>query len=182
MRLWTIQTDAAYRILQETGKLSGTRGTVIEESFLPAYDWLRKQMSQRIGPPPTPEAYPIWGWYQYEGRSGKPDMRRFRNDLRAAGPAGLWRLKLEVPDEQVLLSDFDLWHFPLNRWYLSVSEEDYDAHDTCTQEEMEKSWELIFHLDMPANDWNSAPQKTIQGTFWELTQYMVVAAEHFVRG
>lgn len=40
-----------------------------------------------------------------------------------AGTQGV-RLEVEIPDAQVLLSDFDLWHYPLNYWYLPDDEED----------------------------------------------------------
>ena len=34
------------------------------------------------------------------------------------------RLTIEVPDTDVVLSDFDLYHYPLNYWYLPSNEED----------------------------------------------------------
>lgn len=33
-------------------------------------------------------------------------------------------MEIEVPNDQVLLSDFDGWHFRLNRHYLALSEKD----------------------------------------------------------
>jgi hypothetical protein len=34
------------------------------------------------------------------------------------------RLELEIPDGTALLSDFSLWHYPLNYWYLPSTGED----------------------------------------------------------
>ena len=33
------------------------------------------------------------------------------------------RLELQVADDRVLLSDFDLWHYVLNYWYLPETRE-----------------------------------------------------------
>lgn len=179
MRLWTIQSNKAYEKLLKTGSLTCSREYITEESFIPAYDWLRRQMEKKIGPPPFPDAYPIWTWHTWEGRSGKPDMRRFRTERLS--PGGCWRLTLNVPDDLVLLSDFDLWHFPLNGWYLSFSEADADKHTAASQAEKERSWQLIFRLDLPADDWVVSAEKSIQGTLWTITKDMVIRSEHFER-
>lgn len=176
MKLWTVQSNEAYQKLQRDGMLSGDRTLIMEESFLTAYQWLCRQMEKRIGPPPHPDVFPVWAWHTWEGGSGKPDMRRYRSEVEA--PDGCWRLTLEVPDDQVLLSDFDLWHFPLNGWYLALSEKEYR---TSSADYKEKSWERIFQLDLPANDWCVSEKKSIQATFWTLTWDMVKKAEHFER-
>ena len=38
-------------------------------------------------------------------------------------------MSIEIPDEQVLLSDFGTWHFVLNRWPISDSEEEANRID-----------------------------------------------------
>ena len=49
-------------------------------------------------------------------------------------PERVVRLKLEIDDSRVLLSDFDLWHIPLNFGYFAVSEEESDDFDArCRQ-------------------------------------------------
>lgn len=111
MQLWTIQSNEAYQKLLKGGVLSGSRAHIMEEPFLPAYQCIWHRMEKRIGPP-HPGAFPIWAWHTWEGGSGKPNMRRYRSEIEK--PGGCWRLTLEVPEGHILLSDFDLWHFPLN--------------------------------------------------------------------
>lgn len=75
------------------------------------------------------------------------------------------RLEIEIPQEQILLSDFDLWHYPLNYWYFPDSEEDDQRFeqrcaakaidfyqmkplpDQALHEQLVASWEKIFDLD-----------------------------------
>lgn len=180
MKVWSIQSNSAYNTLISTGALSGTRATVIDSYFIPAYDWLRGEMSKRIGQPPNSDIYPIWAWYRYN-TTGKPDMRQFQKEIKESGPEGLWRLELKIPDEKILLSDFILWHMVLNNSYLSLSEKDDIEHELCSQKEKERSWERIFDLSIRGNDWIGYGHRPIQGTVWQLTSDMIVKAEHFTR-
>ena len=86
--------------------------------FRRQYRWLRERMRERV------EGYggrpPIWYWLE------KPNMRG-----TSWGPGGVRvvRAALEIPAERVLVSDFDLWHVPLNNGYLAVDEADDGAFD-----------------------------------------------------
>jgi hypothetical protein len=121
MILWTIQSLAAWRELQEKGLLRARTHHVTESSWLPAYRWMKRQMHSRIGPAPETDCQTIWAWYQWAGTRRKPDLR-----CQGHLPPGenAVRLKLEYPDHRVLLSDFSLWHHVLNYWYLPSSETD----------------------------------------------------------
>lgn len=64
---------------------------------------------------PSDMPHPVWGWAKRAGRGdGKPDMRRWRTTK----PEQVVRLKLEIPEERLLLSDFDAWHIPLNLGFM----------------------------------------------------------------
>ena len=89
-----------------------------------------------------------------------------------------YAITIEIPDEQVLLSDEGLWHRVLNDGYLNpaTNEEDYDKNDewfdnlpsTEQQREKEASWQEIFNTKKIKNDWCH------QGCFWELRKDQVV--------
>ena len=144
---------------------------------------------------------PIWVWQQWENRA------RRRPDLRAAGhlPKGTRgvRVEIQVQDNCVLLSDFDLWHYVLNYWYLPRTENEGEAferrlaraglspvgcnhgnppHSARFRREIEKSWERIFDLS-----WTDAghrivfplKKRSIQGTVWELLLTDVVEIKEF---
>ena len=105
MRLWTTQTQAFWDQLQDRGRIS-CESEYAESLFLTYYDWLSGQMCRRIGPPPESGfRFPIWAWKQ-QGSHKKP--------CRPSPPSSgnldqEVFLTIDVPDEKVLLPDFDLW-------------------------------------------------------------------------
>ncbi len=85
-------------------------------------------------------------------------------------------LAIDVPDDMVLLSDFDMWHNILNDGYLALyGKDDIDEPD---EDEKIKSWENVFNIDIVTDYWNTP--KSTQATFWELKKEWVLKAEHFV--
>ena len=132
--LWTVQDVAVWRQLEDSGTYtaSSSRLEFPAEEDTALYHghyacrWMAEQMRKRIGPPPEGVEFPVWAWYKQQGRpDGKPDMRQ--SHYYTGKPCV--RMKLDVPDWEVLLSDFNDWHHPLNYWHLSASEEDSDAFD-----------------------------------------------------
>jgi len=127
MVIWSLLTQKAWNDLRRHGRLKVTHRHAMQE-FLAPYTWMAGQMERRLKiPRPNKKAMPIWAWYQWEGAS------RCKPDLRAAGylPRGEQgvRIELKVADDCVLLSDFDLWHYVLNYWYLPESEKDGRAFE-----------------------------------------------------
>ena len=160
-----------------------------------AYRWMMQEMVKRIGPPARKGLYPLWAWYQWCGPARKkPDLR-----CSAHIPPGEkgYRLTIKVDNNDILLSDFDEWHFALNNWYLSRNEQednDFEAElekagvtiKTVTkpehiQRKIEKSWENVFDLDTPrALDWfGSKEQRSIQATMWTLRSDQIKKIESF---
>lgn len=201
MKLWTIQSEEAYQLLQKNGFLRGDRSCIMEKTFIPAYDWLVGEMSKRVGTPPDDESYPIWAWYQWEGKRKRRDLRRGGYAERGTP---LVQLTIEIPDESVLLSDFDEWTYPLSFWYLPLTEQEnkefeaeyekdgFDFQDMInlriSDRRMEKyheriiqSWQRIFDIWKEAT-YSGYPldQKSIQATFWELRIDQVLKVEHFI--
>ena len=195
MKLWTIQTAPAWDLMQQRGCLRGQRSHV-DRDFLPAYDWIADQMRERIGKPSSAcISIPIWAWQQYDG------IRRKRPDLRSSGhlPTGTrgYRIGFTIADASVLLSDFELWHYALNYWYLPTSESDAEAFDTCHQNlrcswsnpppdqrvnsAIKHSWQRMFDLDWH-DPYVTAPndQKSIQATLWQLEVSWVTIVDEFV--
>ena len=129
MILWTVQDIAVWEQLEKTGLYTVPAELIVFPKrdddacnhMNYAYRWLANQMSKLVGPPPEGVECPIWAWYKRQGRhDGKPDMRQYHH----AKGGQCVRMKLDVPDWEVLLSDFDDWHHALNYWYLSQDEAD----------------------------------------------------------
>ena len=196
LRLWTIQTRNAWEAFQEAGAITATMDRV-EPEFERAYRWIAGQMNPRLGPAPRRHRAPVWAWRQWQGEA------RARPDLRASGhlPRGTQGVRIEFVTEEksVLFSDFSLWHFVLNYWYLPATPEEGDAFeaevarrgmsfftskplpDPALHARIEASWERILDLDWHHPDLaEPRPGKAIQATLWEVPLAAVTAVKPFV--
>lgn len=193
MRLYIIQPLKMWQQWQRQGVLH-TNADYIDLDFLPAYRWMAEQMTQRLGLPPTGCELPIWAWYQWLNvKRAKPDLRT--GGFLPAGQIGV-RICLMIDEQQVLLSDFDLWHYVLNQWYLGTTLADMEAFEvqygqinnahqtglpTAAQQKIHASWQRIFDVD-----WHSPgiadpkPAKSLQATIWEVRLEQVVSCETFI--
>ena len=124
MILWTIQPLEIWKILRETGVFhcAPAKSSMPEPEFVENYEWLISQMIKRIGPPP------VWAWYKQNGKRKKPDLRGERWGY-GPGDEDYICIEFEIPEDQVLLSDFDSWHIILNNGLFSDSEEEADQKD-----------------------------------------------------
>ncbi len=175
MRLWSIQSKIAYDIMLQTGSLRADEEHLLFEGDLKeSYIWMADQMKKRLGQPPEGVKFPVWAWYQWEGRRKRPDMRTHG---RSWGDKGveIVLLTLEVPDDQVLLSDFDYWHVVLNDGDLVFSF-DYDAE--YPEDVKRKSWEQIFDYTC---SFVGEPEHVLstQATMWEIRKEWILRTEHF---
>lgn len=191
MLVWTIHSYPLWEKLQHDGVLYGPGPELVDDSWRwrTAYDWMVEQMERRIGPRPEPDLYPLWAWYQSaDATHRRPDLRS--TGYLAPGTKGV-RLACEIPTEQILLSDFEQWHFALNYWYSSLSQAEDEAFeaelasrgvvrtqdgplsDPVYHQRILDSWQHIFDLESVGDpDWvgdATRDEKSIQGTFWHLT-------------
>lgn len=194
--LWTIQEMEAWNLFKRTGVLRSVSKHA-DAISMSAYQWMAEQMRVRIGPAPTIDSLPVWAWYQWEGeRKKKPDLRSTGHI--PSGTRGV-RIEFAINDKQVLLSDFDLWHYVLNYWYLPASEEDgarFEARldhsnpaffltkplpDPKFHQAVVASWQRIFDMDWRAKDIaGSRAKKSIQATLWELRIERLRSVREFV--
>lgn len=169
MRVWTFQSPEVY----ETIMTYGVHHADIERGsyeFKNAYDWMVEQMSERIPAGKTP-GYPVWVWYKWDGKNIRPDLRRMEFRDREED---MYLLELEIPDNEVLLSDFDAWHAVLNDSIISEDEAEIDwYYDEATPEEQEKfkerNWLLVFETD---------DSDYVQGCLWEIRKENVKNAKY----
>lgn len=174
MKLWTIQHKAAYEEMLRTGVLRDNSAYIFEEFFRDSYDWMVEQMKKRIGNPPDGVELPVWAWYQWEGVRKRPDMRHHGRSSEKGVPIVL--LTVDVPDDQVLLSDFDYWHVVLNDGELIFP---YDENAVYSKEERQESWENIFDYECTFDDGERTIGLSTQATMWEIKAEWVLKAEHF---
>lgn len=176
VRLWTIQPAEVYDYTQKNGSYRCLPAKCPNmEDFLIPYQWLTRKMTEKMGSPPQGIEYPVWAWHTYAKKRKKPDLRRGGH---AEQGLQCVCMEIEVPDDQVVLSDFSAWHFVLNDAYLNpdcfdteTSDRDDAWLDTLPEEERAKAiWEsrdAVFLIQYKNDDWLGWGEY-IQATFWEL--------------
>ena len=175
MKLWTIQHRAAYEEMLQTGVLRANSAYIFDEFFRDSYNWMVEQMKKRIGNPPEGVELPIWAWYQWEGNRKRPDMRHHGRSSEKGVPIVL--LTVDVPDDQVLLSDFNYWHVVLNDGEVIFP---YDENSVYSKKERQKSWENIFDYECSFDDEELTIGLSTQATMWEIKAEWVLKVEHFI--
>lgn len=185
MILWTIQPEALYRRILETGVYICDPQQCSMPEFTEMYDWLAEQMKARIGAPPEGVIYPVWAWYVQRGKHQKPDLRSERWTNGSDGDKFVC-LEIEVPEEQVLLSDFDTWELVLLDALISETEAEdreldriYQTLSPEKQREMKyHNWERVLDISPLDNNWIRRGW-WIQATFWVLTKDMIRKVRYF---
>lgn len=185
MVVWSIQPINVYENILKNGYYR-CDGRKIDRFFRERYRWLCDEMTKRIGKPPKNTRYPVWAWHTRNWEHKKPDLRN--TGYSYAGDKMVC-MELEIPDDKIVLTDFDAWHFVLNKWYLNTEctcEEIWDADhkklDTMTKEERNKaielSWQGVFDVTPFENDWMHKG-RWIQATFWEIRKENIKSVKFF---
>lgn len=191
MKLWTVQPDEVYKQLLKNGSLKAkiSRSDCLEggncKEFVDAYNWLIEQMERRGYTRPAGYETPWWAWYRLNGEN------KITSEIETlCVPGKKFKLiELEVPDKYVLLSDYDAWHYVLNKWWYddSTCEEEweknrdwFDALPYSEQEQLEKeSWQKIFDIGIRKSEWTSNGLY-VQAVFWELKAEYIVRVTDIV--
>lgn len=188
MRIWTFQTAMVYQQLlnQKVVYADVTHSEYIDWGhFRQAYDWLKEEMRERIDDPPAGASYPFWAWHTVRWQHQRPDLRlaEFSGHYGSAEESEVC-LELEIPDDEVLLSDEEQWHNVLNDGYMgpAKNETELDLGDTwfsnlpSNEKEIRKrlSWREVFDVTPYEDDWTRRGQD-VQATFWTLRLSDVVA-------
>lgn len=193
MILWTIQTEEVYEQLMGSGIYRTDESLSLAgdiEDFKLQYDWLADKMRFLVGNPPEGVVYPVWAWHTWEGHRKRRDMRR-----RGYGTKGLKLIQMEIdiPDDKVMLTDFDLWVAALHGCNIDIETEadaDEDKNNLFTAVKTEryqeykemiiKSWDRCIGCDQKYNDlFMYKGGRSIQATFWELKSDQVKKVWHF---
>ncbi|GKU78758.1 DUF3841 domain-containing protein [Paenibacillus sp. L3-i20] len=165
---WTLQTEEVWNKAINLGYLEGSEQFAM---FPEQYQWMIDQMVHRL--PGFHGEYPVWLWIE------KPDMRstgHFSSFTRCV------RLKLDLEEDHVLLSDFDDWHMVLNNSFNADNEIEYDDfYNNKLDITKEQSWERIFELSRVRDpEWHGLSPRLLQGTTGRIDISSVKKVEHFV--
>ncbi|MCU7667645.1 DUF3841 domain-containing protein [Bacillus thuringiensis] len=166
---YTNQTIEAYNELEKNGYLMGVKKFIYTD-FLPSYQWMIEQMDKRIN---NNGSFPIWLWNK------KPNLNEEGHFPKGTKSVCL---TVEIPDDNILLSDFDTWHYILNNWFLPLSEEEDDLFGAGKIEiSREQSWERIFDFKLlrKSEIWSEYPL-IIQGVTPIIRKEQIIDIEHFI--
>lgn len=175
IKLWHITSEKNWLIFQNRGRIYADGKYLLKELKF-AYKWMANQMTERLGPG---NSYPVWAWYQYNNHKKRiPDLRS--SGHLGKGTKGV-RLEFWMYQNEILLSDFSLWHYPLNNIYLGdddkiekeINKYLHTNKPPEIQRKIEESWCKIFNLKRKTN-------KIIQATMWEIPIDRIVDKIFFI--
>jgi len=185
VRLWTVRAADELRSARWPLRADPR---FVDPYMLPAYRWMAGQLRRKAGPPPRGVTLPLWAWVT------RPDLRTSAHLPK--GRKGVV-LELELPEPQVLVSDFERFHAVLNRHYLALNQADDARFDRALarsgrtewpftpaiRTRVEQSWRRIFS-DVRGEGgrryWGAPEHAALQAVFWELPQAAVVGRRAFV--
>ena len=191
MRLWTLQTIEFYNELIGNGIAYCSKISPIAQDCTIAYKWIAEQKKKRIGEPPMSEIkLPVWAWYQYDSK--KKNRPPLSDSVKTNPNQSEMMIEFEAPDELVLLSDFMLWHHPLNGWDLCIDKReikrvddyfytDFKEKPAEIQKIIMDSWDLIFDLDFRHKRYITKHKKNrcIQATVWYIRKEWGISATEY---
>jgi len=166
-KFYSIQPRRIWKKYLKLGYMEGSK----ENAMYPEqYKWMVKQMTKRL--PNYKGEYPIWLWVDF------PVMYRFTNSIVSRKKFVL--LTIELNHEDVLLSDFDAWHIPLNDGVFNEDTNLLSSYKYNENEDM-SDWENIFNFDWLKENFyeNNDEILTLQGTTGRIPIDKVVDIKYF---
>lgn len=187
MRLWTIQPPEVMHILEKNGEFTcDTKLSENYKDFYDAYLWLVQQMDNKNIYHPKNLELPLWAWHTFDGKHEELDLE---NGQFGIPNKSYVCIEFEISDKDVLLSDYNAWHYVLNNSWNDDStneeewekmQDEFDKLDEKTKQKLrEKSWQKIFDIEKRKSDWNSNGYY-VQATFWKLEKSMIKKVRYFM--
>lgn len=146
MKCYTVQKLSAWEEAKQKGFLTGNKTYINEEWFLSYYLWMMKQMAKRIKN--YHNEFPIWVWLD----ASNICFSELLDDEWVL-------LEIDISEEQILLSNFEAWHFMLNDWNF-----DEENKTICK----DQSWEYIFDKEKMEKLDYGFEKEDLQGTIGEI--------------
>ena len=125
MLIQTIQPPSVLSIIKENGvayacadfeKYQSPTNHLSNWGFPNAYDWMKEQMRNKDLPPDDKAQHLFWAW------AWSGDLNKKSIDLRTRKAHNLkGQMILTLEKDDILLSDFELWHYVLNYWPIALN-------------------------------------------------------------
>ena len=194
MKIWTLQDCAILDDLAEYGVAYCNQRSWLCDEFSIMYDWMAKQMRSRIGEPPLAKVqYPLWGWAQYT--SQKSPKTPNGPAMLASNKTQSVNIEAEIPDKEVLLSDFILWGSVLNGWNILKNKElekridrfvkdndcgyVFNSYPDDIKDQIIDTWDRVFDFGIRDKAYGGRHKRNraIQATFWQLKSDYIISTQ-----
>lgn len=144
--------------------------------FRMAYQWMMDCMDESGIAGRKPGQSPWWCWIRTDKDYTKPSNRH--------GGEGQVLLELSIPANELLMSDFGMWHVPLNYWINAEGEEEEAFEQEIKaagysiwadkplpepfHSRVQEKWKDVFELEKVNGFTDEFESKSIQGVYWNL--------------
>ncbi len=133
-------------------------------------------MEMRIGGRPEGVEYPIWAWHTWDFNRRCPEVDSAAFLKRTEEKV---LLTLEIPERDLVLTDFDAWQIVMMDSYLmdpadAERADEVEVYLDTLQEkayakEVSESWKRVFNTaPLDIDGWQRG--RYIQATFWEIRE------------
>jgi len=132
MRLFSVQPKEVYDEIIKKGSYICDPSKCLnlrDWGFQKPYEWMIEIMNSYLKNEDHIHL-PVWAWYKIDGKNELPNF-----NFSIISSSDGYLLELEIPNEDVLLSDFDIWHFPLNDCIYESDDEFSEDDDDQSSEE-----------------------------------------------
>lgn len=135
--LYTIQPKSLVdKIISSNTPVQFKALTCTEFDFKSSYDWMKHQYKIKTGLYLPGDL--VWAWVK------KPDLRQKKSLVNFQESKHLVVLKLEIDKQRVLVSNFEAWHYVLNKWHL-VQHTQCSTSNEVSMKAKRHSWQRIFN-------------------------------------
>ncbi len=172
IRVYSFQGDEAMAFYNQNGYLTGDKEYIETGDLWPEpYTWMRKQMAEKIED--FSGDYPVWGWLKRPSAKPKPKKYRGTNER--------YRFIALVPRKRILLSDYELWHSPLNGSQISLTETEFDNFVGDPEPTWGRIFEFPLELTPDQKYWLGVPEKVrVQACIDRIYASEVVSIREFL--
>lgn len=182
--VWTRQVPQVWDEIQETGRYLvleeyvRAKNLEISDYYIELYRWFTEEARKHVNVP-SDAKFPIWLSLTEEQRLG-PALHTIS-------------LTLDIPEDHMVIVDYDKWGYRVNHWYVPKDEADERAHDEelkrfgigneaslitgeagnfypSLKRKIQSSWSRVFESPNPRMDLNV-------GAVWEIRPEWVVEVE-----
>jgi len=151
--LWTRQVPEVWAELEETGQYTVKKQYILEKNdtisdyYLELYEWYTKAARKYIDIDEELK-YPIW--------------LSIDESLMLQPTEDTVILKVEIPEEEVLICNMEAWGYRVNYWYIPVDDEDEKRHN-----EEVKRYGIASEADIISSD---------KGNFYPLLKRKIISS------